>query len=135
MQITIEVEGFDKLIAKLGSALAIETLRAPMGRAQSLIRERMQTYPPPTGGSYVRTYRLRDSWIVADVAESPSGMSGSIESDSVDYAPYVQHDPSLGDPHQSGMHVGRWQTDLQVVESSADEIGELFSAAIQAALS
>ena len=135
MQITIQLVGLEKLTAKLAGAASLNTLIAPMKRAQELIRQRMADYPPPPPAStYVRTGDLGRSWGAQSPIGGVGGLMGVIASSDVPYAGFVEHDPTLGDPHQAWMHVGRWQTDLQVVNESAEQIGQDFTAAIQAEL-
>ncbi len=106
-----------------------------MIRAEELIRARMADYPPPPENStYVRTGDLGRSWGAQSPIGGISGLMGVIESTDVPYAGFVERDPSLGDPHQALIHRDRWQTDVQVVNESAEEIGRDFTAAIQAAL-
>lgn len=134
MQITIQLVGLEKLTAKLAGAASLNTLMAPMKRAQELIRQRLADYPPPPPAStYVRTGDLGRSWGAQSPVGGVGGLMGVIASTDVSYAGFVEHDPTLGDPHQAwNMH--HWQTDLQVVNESAEAIGRDFTAAIQAEL-
>ena len=135
MQITIQIVGLPQLAAKLSAATAVSVLEAPMKRAQELIRARMADYPPPPpNSSYVRTGDLGRSWAASSPITGAGSLIGTVASSGVDYAPYVEGDPSLGSPSQAQIHQDRWQTNLSVVQASAEEIGRDFTAAIQNAL-
>lgn len=67
--------------------------------------------PPPPNSTYIRTYRLFNSWQLG-VSAVDSGQVIIIESNGVHYAPYVQARAT-----QAGIHAGRWQTVEDVVES------------------
>jgi hypothetical protein len=135
MQINIQVVGLPSLIARLGHVVTPAVLAAPMKRAQELVRARMADYPPPPPDStYIRTGNLGRSWAAASPIEAGGSMIGVIASTDVDYAGFVQGDPSGGYPSQATIHKDRWQTDVQVINALAPEIGRDFTATIQAEL-
>jgi hypothetical protein len=131
ISISVEVSGFESLVRKLGASTAASTLARPLVQAQQLIREKLAKYPPPPPNStYIRTGRLGEGW----EAPVPTSLMAQV-TNMVEYAPFVQRSPLMGDPHQTAQHAATgWPTDVGVVEESADEIGALFGAAIQEAL-
>lgn len=129
--VVITVEGMDALVKKLGVTAAQEALHSPLEVIQKLIADKLKEYPPvPPNSTYVRTGNLGTGW------QTP-GFGGMIANvtNLVEYAPFVQGDPILGNPHQTEQHADTgWPTDVQVIEEVIPEATELFTAAIQAEL-
>lgn len=110
-----------EVYAKLALVRDMPRVLAPPTReALTLLKGRMQEYPPPPPGStYVRTGRLRSGWHFRSVLSGD--ILGRVYSESVEYADYVQSEAD-----QAWMHVGRWQTEVQVARESEPEIINLF---------
>lgn len=109
---SIRLDGLDELkkrldiLENIGSAL--KPVWALIGKT---LYEVTRKYPPPPPNStYIRTYRLFNSWQL-QVSAVDSGQVIVIESGGVDYAPYVQ-----GRSTQAGIHRNRWQTIEDVAE-------------------
>lgn len=99
--VVITVTGLGPIQERLENLDSIsDQLATPTREALAFLKERLQIYPPPPSGStYERTYRLRNSW-----EETLVLGGGSITSD-VEYGPYV-----MSEGEQARVHVGRWQT-------------------------
>ena len=77
-----------------------------------VLQDGIRPYPPPNPGStYVRTYRLFNSWHLATPAGA--GTIFIVESSGVDYAPLVQQEAT-----QAWMHRNNWQTDVEVAQAA-----------------
>ena len=125
---TITIKGVDELVAKLGKAAAIETLRPPMKRAVVRLQRGMAEYPTlRAGSSYVRTGTLGRRWTTR-VLRSAGGLRGKV-GNNTSYGPFVQ-----SRQFQASIHRGRWQTDEQVVERNEGAIVQDFTRAIDEAL-
>lgn len=140
--ISIRIEGVDRVIAKLGKVEGARVLDAPMQEAVRLVQRDMQEYPPPIamrirsnargtatflGQGYRRTGTLGRRWTVR-VRRLGDGVVGSV-GNNTHYAPFVQ-----SRRFQAWMHRGRWQTDALVIQRRRDEIVRRFQAAIRQAL-
>lgn len=77
---------------------------------QVILTDGIRPYPPPTGGSYARTYKLFNSWQLI----LPGGGNDLfiVQSSGVDYADVVQQKAT-----QAWMHRNRWQTVESVAET------------------
>ena|SRR6185295_505958 len=105
----------DKMIAQL--ILGTE-------RATDHILKKLQEYPPPTGGPYRRTYRLRRGWKKKRI---DSGGSVKIQIyNNVSYVRRVQGRPE-DEPGQAEIHQGRWTPARDIVEKERP----LFYAALE----
>jgi hypothetical protein len=124
--ISIQIQGVQELIKRLGDATAAATLRPPLERSMERLRVLLATYPPqPTTSTYARTGNLGRGW-------KTSLGSGSLQAsltNRVPYGPFVQ-----GDKTQAGMHRGRWITDQQAVTKETPAIEADFQDAIAQAL-
>lgn len=121
----VQIDGLEQLQARLGKAIAQETLQAPLERALERIKARLQTYPPERPGqAYQRTGNLGRGWHLS------IGPSGGSLTNRVAYGPFVQ-----GDKTQSWMHKGRWTTDQQAADHETPAIERDFEQAVEDALS
>ena len=128
VEVTVQVEGADRLIARLGRAAASQVLRVIVWRAAAKVLTRLKTYPSaPPSSTYMRTGHLGAAWGPIHEASSASG-PGVTLSNSIAYGPFVQRDPSQPSPHQAWMHQGRWTTDQQALAAETGpfmrEIGD-----------
>ena len=124
IDIRLQIDGVDDVMHRLSRALATETRMAPMQRLKDRLIKRLSTYPPPPPDStYIRTGELGRGWADEGVSVDAIGTNQFADQVSVtmrnpvEYAPFVQGDPGLGDPHQAFMHVGRWETDQQALDA------------------
>ncbi len=113
MPVKWELRGADELIARYGKFELGETLRPPFERGLLRMQGAMAQYPSPrTGSTYVRTGTLGRRWTSAKPVITP--LRGRVVNNTK-YGPYVQRDPSEGQPSQARVHQGRWQTDVAVM--------------------
>ena len=154
--LTINVEGIDKLFAKLGKLEGVNHLRAPMDAALTVLETYMEYYPPALGGiqgtavspvrfttkggksvsfmaasyrGYKRTGKLGQRWANGKrVSTSANGIEGKL-TNNLKYAPYVQS-AAL----QAKVHQGRWRTDEMAVNKHRGWIVQAFNDAIAEAL-
>jgi hypothetical protein len=122
---SIDIEGIDKLFAKLDRAQAISTLRPPMQRSVYRLQRDMAQYPPARpGSSYIRTGTLGRRW-TTQVTETADGLTGKT-GNNTSYGPFVQ-----SQMFQAAVHQGRWQTDQQVMDRNRESIQADFERTIQ----
>ena len=67
---------------------------------------KVEPYPAPTGGGYIRTYRLPTGWLVKKLKKAVFEIINT-----VDYAGYV-----VKRNEQAQVHFGRWWTAEDVLE-------------------
>lgn len=153
--LSVDAEGCDRVIAKLGRAEGLQVLRAPVEETVTTWQTDMKVYPPPRrmvlttrhrGGavkavgmrgsnkrqaywvsSYRRTGTLGRRW-TKRVRNVVDGVVGVVGNNTI-YAPLVQ-----SYTFQSGVHRGRWQTDRDVIRRNAARVRGYFRAAIERAL-
>ena len=124
----VTIRGVDELIAKLGNAVAVETLYPPMQRAVFGLQAGMAQYPPELPNQvYRRTGTLGRTWTTS-VEETGNGLQGRV-GNVTQYAPAVQ-----GAETQTAPFVGRWQTDQSELERQLPMIVADFEDAISRAL-
>lgn len=131
MPVTVDVQGGDRLIAKLGAMQAIAVLRPPMQRAQYRLQADISDYSnvrARRNSKYERTGTLGRSWTVSPIEEFPDGIEGKIGTN-LRYAPFVQ-----SKRFQAEIHRGRWHTDAMVMERQRRRILADFRRAITDAL-
>lgn len=114
IRITIEVpEGLLDALAKveeLGKTLKDGGFSERMGRV--ILEQGIRPYPPPPPNStYIRTYKLFNSWQLEVPSIGGSGDLFRVESGGVEYNHLVQQRAT-----QAWMHRGRWQTVEDVAE-------------------
>ena len=153
--LTITVEGVPALIARLGRAVAVQTLVPPITRGVNEIRATLATYPPQSGRPnppksdkqrrylmmlgrlglipYRRTGNLGRSW-VEDIQTSSTGVVGTVGNSVASptgfhYGPLVQ-----GGDTQTTYHAGTWGTDQQAFDKHRqgilDDIGDAINSAL-----
>lgn len=128
MSVSIEVKGIKELFDKLGSFDAINVLEDPMNRAVLRLESRMKVYPPTRPNQrYVRTGTLGRRF-THEVTRQSNGLIGKVGNNTV-YAPFV-----VSKQFQRTLFRGRWQTDLDVLESEKDVILRDFEKAIAEAI-
>ena len=126
---SITITGVDALIAKLGKAAAIKTLRPPMKKWVGKLKDEMQDYPPPPPAStYIRTGRLGREW-TKKVTTQQNGLTGIVSNYKTPYGIWVQ-----SQRFQVAIHRGRWQTDQSTVDKNRPAIVGDFQKAIDRAL-
>jgi hypothetical protein len=123
--ISIQVRGLDEFAAKISTMPRGARGAATQAMAFTLIgneRTGLKHYPaPPPASSYVRTFMLRFGWVVSGWGD---GVNLKIRN-AVEYAPYVQ-----GNKDQAWMHVGRWKTVAQTIQSNRAAILRAAKAAV-----
>ena len=129
---SIEINGVDELIKKLGKATANKTLRPPMGGALGRIKRDMSRYPrqPPSKRPYNRTDTLKNAWHTPSVESIKNVAGGTVGrvGTNLKYAPFVQS-------HQfQARRMGYWRTDQEVLEKNSKAIVRDFERAIEKAL-
>lgn len=141
--ISITVEGVDRVMRKLGALEGTRVLERPMQQSVRILERDMKEYPPKRAGSrYVRgrgmmnadgvvkritSEKLGSQW-TARVTIDTSGVRGRV-GNITSYAPFVQ-----SRQFQAAVHRGRWQTDYTVIMRRRGEIVDRFQAAIRRAL-
>ncbi len=126
--ISIKIEGVDKVLRKIGTAKGVAALVKPMEASVLRVQQAMQTYPTQRQGStYIRTGTLGRRWVTR-VTKQNDGVSGTV-GNNTEYAPFVQSSVL-----QAAVHRGRWQTDAQVIERLRPWIVARFKRAIDQAL-
>ena len=124
----LEIEGIDRLIAKLGKLEGVKVLEEPMTASVVKLQAEMQVYPSEVPGSrYVRTGKLGQAWTIK-IDRHADGLTGRVGNRRL-YAPFVQ-----SSQFQAKVHVGRWTTDAQALERLRPWIVERFQRRIRAAL-
>lgn len=120
----LELRGLDELIAALGRVEDLPKLLEPATReVLTMLRERMQEYPPPPANStYRRTGNLRESW--REYPLSSGDVLGRVRSEGA-IAPYNRYVQAAAD--QAWMHEGRWQTEQQVAQEKEEEAVRILS--------
>ena len=105
----VTFETFDKL-EDLGGTLRAGGFNQKVG--QAILSDGIRPYPPPPPNStYVRTFKLFNSWHLILPAVSGGGDLFIVQSASPDYNGYVQQRST-----QAWMHRNRWQTEEDVAE-------------------
>jgi hypothetical protein len=103
------LETFSK-VEQLGKALKDGGFSSRAG--QEVLERGIRPYPPPPPHStYVRTYKLFNSWHLVLPSPGEGGDIFIVESKSPDYNADVQQEGS-----QAWMHRNRWQTDVDVAQ-------------------
>jgi len=117
--VTVEIEGLDELIGRLGKAPTLVRKLAgdAMEKSVAVVHRKLATYPsPPPASTYRRTGTLGRS-ITTKVERSK--FTGEVGTN-LRYAPYV-----IG-AEQAAMHRGRWQTVTSVAEELKPQIEGFF---------
>lgn len=126
--VSVKIEGIDRLLNKLGKVEGTKHLRAPMQRAVYRLQARMAQYPAKRAGSkYNRTYTLGKKW-TSRIEQGNGSITGKV-GNNTEYAPLVQSYRL-----QAGIHRGLWQTDKYVVDTERSTIVRDFEQAINEAL-
>jgi hypothetical protein len=142
--LSISIQGVDKLVAKFGRIQAVTLLEPPMYRAVYRLQKYMATYPrqrnPDT--RYVRgrgwankegvvkrltSEHLGKRWTVR-VEASSGGLQGKV-GNNASYAPWVQ-----SARFQARTHQGWWQTDMDAIRIHRPAIVKDFNITIRSAL-
>ena len=127
-QVSIKIDGVDKVLRKLGTAKGVAALVKPMEESVVKVREGMADYPLDwPENTYVRTGKLGQSW-TGRVQQHSNGVTGKIGTNR-SYAPWVQ-----SQQFQARVHRGRWQTDAMVIDRLRPWIVARFKRAIDQAL-
>lgn len=151
---SIQIDGVDKLMARLGALQSNAVLRPPMTASVIEIETWMKAYPSrksrkPEPGKfksekqrryvmaairrgeikipYVRTGKLGQAW-TWKVTESANGLTGVV-GNNINYARYVQN-VTL----QARMHQGNWRTDAQALTRFRPVVLARFKRAIDRAI-
>lgn len=111
--ISIHVRGLDEFAAKISTMPRGARSAATEAMAFTLMgneRTGLKHYPaPPPASSYIRTFMLRFGW---QARRWGDGVNMRVINN-VEYAPYVQ-----GTREQAWMHVGRWKTVAETIQSN-----------------
>jgi hypothetical protein len=128
-EVTIKIDGIDKLIAKLGKVQGVKILRPAMQRSVYRIQARLAQYPAQRpNSSYRRTGTLGRKW-TSKIEEGNGAIRGRV-GNNTDYAPLVQ-----SKRFQARIHRGLWiNTDEYVVETEQRNIERDFKQTIDEAL-
>ena len=127
--VSIKIDGIDKVLRKLGTVRGQDMLAEPMEASLRILQADMQNYPVQrTGSTYIRTGTLGRRWAIAPIERTGNGLHGRV-GNNTEYAPFVQSNIL-----QSAVHRGRWQTDAQVVQRRRAWIVARFKRAIDQAL-
>lgn len=131
MALEIEVHGLKELMRDLGSLRVFQILRPHMIRSMAGAVNRMADYPPkPEGSTYRRQGTLGRRWTQTQptVSERTTELEVKVGNNTI-YGPWVQDKQ-----FQARMHVGRWQTDEDVMGAIAPRVTADLNAAVQQAL-
>ena len=110
-EISIKVEGLERLEKKLGKLVTAKRLLPSMKEAVKDVQRDMMEYPhAPSGSKYDRTNRLKNSW--SSSATVASGETRGTVGTNVKYAPYVQSAKEQAKIHKK---VWRKHTDKYVL--------------------
>lgn len=120
MTVQISLTGADAALGALEAMARGGWLDEPTDAAAAAVIPVAQGYPPPRGGTYQRTYTLRDGWNVVARAIGPVSVLITIGNPVV-YAPDV-----VGDRDQAGIHVGYWPTESEIVTLATDDAERAF---------
>lgn len=128
MSVTIQIDGIDKIVRKLGKVEGVSKLRPAMQRAVYRLQARMAQYPAvPPNSTYKRTGTLGRKW--TNKVEVASGIIRGKVGNNTEYAPLVQ-----SYRFQARQHRNRWQTDAYVMETERRNIVRDFEQSISEAL-
>lgn len=126
--LTITIQGVDRLIAKLGRVQGTQVLLPSMQRAVIRLQRYMAKYPaPPPKSRYRRTGTLGRRW-TTKIDSTGDGVTGKVGNNTV-YGPLVQ-----SKQFQSSVHKKRWQTDADAIRDNRSDIVKDFNASIKEAL-
>lgn len=118
--IRTSVKNVDAVVQALGR-VRLDSLQRDVGDAMDAIAADAADYPPPTGGTYVRTGNLGHGWTDGNTLfQGGSTMLEAVRENSVAYAPYVQ-----GAAEQARVHVGRWRTDEQLMDAWEARVAQM----------
>lgn len=118
MTVIVKINGLEALVSRLQGA---ENMAQQLGDALDTAMGQvtvpaLAVYPPPTGGGYVRTYKLKRGWTATDRKFQVSGKIVSVKAvNPVGYGHWVQGE------RQAKVHQGRWQTVQQVSDTNKDK--------------
>lgn len=127
VEIRISITGIEDVELRLNRLTGVGWAVRPMRQATLFVQERMARYPQQRAGSlYVRTGTLGRTWTTS-VEETPNTVTGRV-GNRTEYAPFVQ-----SRQFQAGVHRGRWQTEMDVLERNQREIVDYFRRAIEEA--
>lgn len=142
--LTISIQGVDRLIAKLGKVQGMQVLLPPTQRAAFRLQRYMAKYPAQRNPKtrYVRgrgwadasgkvrhftSEHLGKRW-TTKVESTGDGVQGKV-GNNASYAPYVQSKKL-----QANVHKKWWQTDADAIRDNRKDIVRDFNAAIKEAL-
>jgi len=123
-EVTVTIEGLDKLIKRLDRAPnLVKNLAADaIARSVYLIHGEVGKYPPrPAGSTYRRTGTLGRSFSTMVDLQRFRGRVGT----RLEYAGYV-----IG-PRQAEIHRGRWKTVEDVAKKLLPDIQKIFAKAVK----
>lgn len=130
----VELMGVDALLRELSGYQTTrdDEMEAASRKALDLLRSPLREYPPEREGqTYIRTFDLQGGWESASISYASNQAEWSATaSNPIAYGPFVQGDPDQN-PHQAGMHVGRWNTTQATVDDNQHELVAEFEAALQ----
>lgn len=118
--------------ASIVGAQLLNDLRDVQRRWAERLQAIVERYPPPRGGSYVRTYVFRDSWTIIPPQLRGGDMITELQNDTP-YSIYVVGD-DMGNWQNQAYHAGRWYLFRGEVERSEAQLRAEARAVINRAL-
>ena len=128
MSASVEIIGLENIIARFRGAgkMIEEEMSDALDTAFSRVIPHLAAYPSPTGGHYVRTYKLKRGWTETDRKFVVRGGEISARlTNPVSYVRFVQGDD------QAAVHAGRWRTVDQIVGTTRMDAISVIGARIE----
>ena len=106
LNLSYSVKGADQIAHELGR-FRLDSIQAEVAAILDDMAREAAHYPPPTGGSYVRTGTLGRGWTGGQTLFPQKSATAleALRENSVSYGPVVQ-----GAQGQAKVHQGRWKT-------------------------
>jgi len=125
MNVSVEVKGLDKAIARLKDEHVRREIKTAVNQSVTVLEHDMKEYPDQTKDSYKRTGMLGRAW-TTKVTGGVSGFVGKV-GNNVRYVPWVQ-----SKMFQAWMHKDLWKnTDQQVLANNRARIIGFFQSALK----
>jgi hypothetical protein len=130
---SVKIVGLEPLLKKLDRLGKLpQTLRPVIGQQQTMIQKKLQHYPPELPNQkYVRTEKLKRSWVTRPPTFTRGGIRAIIFSDGTARTKHGEYAPLVMDARrQMQIHRGRWQTTKSVAEDVAPGVNRAIKAAV-----
>lgn len=118
----IDVAGLKPLMDKLAKMPEAVQEEATRAAADELITV-MRVYPPQRPTKYIRTFKLRDNWVIIGQGKNEMIVN------TIPYGGYV-----MGDAEQAWMHKGFWKTVGTRIEQNSQKLAKVLQSAADKAL-